>query len=458
MCAKKRHRSSSDFLHYLKDELSNQERHDLERGLEADPFEKEAMEGLESISPEKAEDDLLSLQVSLRKRLGRRKRVAWYSIAATAASILIVGTIFLNIYDLNPEDSHREPLTEESFRTLDSDGEKAGYEEETPVQVAEEKPPETVPAVMPEKSVEKAAEDIALTNEPAPSPVMAVTLEEEQEIEQEIVVMEYAVTEEADLEVVADPEVVAGLEVVAEAEPKMEIMAKKAEPPKIKRDLERQKMAAPAQVSILSGVVVSSEDMDPLPGASIKIRGTNSGTVADMEGRFTLPADDSQTTVTASFIGMESEEYLLESEKDNMLVMQPDALTLDEVVVVAHGVERVSAVSTRSRYDPDPSEEYEGNSYTLAEPAGGFKAFRTYMEENMVFPDEYSLGQREVVILKFTLSSTGKINAFQTLRSPGDSYTMEAIRLIREGPEWVPASRENVPIEEQVRIRIVFKK
>ncbi len=120
MCAKKRDRNSSDFLRYLKDDLSNQERHALERDLESDPFEKEAMEGLESIPSEKAEADLLSLHASLNKRISRRKRRTWYGIAATLASILIVGTIFLNIYDLNPDDPKHQPVTEESFRTLDS--------------------------------------------------------------------------------------------------------------------------------------------------------------------------------------------------------------------------------------------------------------------------------------------------------------------------------------------------
>jgi len=418
MCAKKRHKTGSDFLHYLKDDLSNSERYDLERGLESDPFEKEAMEGLESLSPEKAEEDLLSLHVTMRKRLNRRKRVRWYSIAASVASILIVGTIFLNIYDLNPDDSDRAPLTEETFHTLDaesdveSDAERVA--EPGPEPVSEQKPePESI--TIPETEPEPVS---------APAMVSAPVPTREKEVSpgevEDLVVMEYAATEET------------------EVAPREKSGAAKRSSQAI-----RTKNRAENQLAgKVSGIVVSSEDMDPVPGASIVISGTDSGTVADEEGRFTLPADDSQTTVVASFIGMETEEYQLDSESENQLVMQPDAATLDEIVVVDQGSKK----------------EKKQRSQSPAEPAGGFKAFKKYMDQNMIFPGEYIPGERQVVLLQFTLLSTGSITDFQTLKTPGEPYTLEAKRLIMEGPEWTPASTPGGPVDEEVRIRIVFKK
>ena len=46
MSGKNKHRSANDYLQYLKGELSSQDRHTFEKGLEADPFEQEAMEVL----------------------------------------------------------------------------------------------------------------------------------------------------------------------------------------------------------------------------------------------------------------------------------------------------------------------------------------------------------------------------------------------------------------------------
>ena len=72
MSGKKKYKTAGEFLRYLRGELSGRERHAFERELEADPFEKEALEGLESLSGDEAEEDILSLHARLRKRLSRR--------------------------------------------------------------------------------------------------------------------------------------------------------------------------------------------------------------------------------------------------------------------------------------------------------------------------------------------------------------------------------------------------
>ena len=103
MSAKRRHRSAADFLKYRNGELSDRERNAFERDMEADPFLKEAMEGMEQAGPGELEEDLLEIHGRMRKRMVRRRRVAWYSIAATITSLLIVGTVFLKIHDFNPD-------------------------------------------------------------------------------------------------------------------------------------------------------------------------------------------------------------------------------------------------------------------------------------------------------------------------------------------------------------------
>ena len=76
----------------------------------------------------------------------------------------------------------------------------------------------------------------------------------------------------------------------------------------------------------------------------------------------------------------------------------------------------------------------------------------------MVFPEGYTPGKREIVVLKFTLRSNGTITDINSLKSPGESYSQEAVRLIQEGPRWTPAEVNSKPVDEQIRIRIVFRK
>ena len=66
---------------------------------------------------------------------------------------------------------------------------------------------------------------------------------------------------------------------------------------------------ATAQTSQVNGVVVSSEDGKPIIGASVLVKGTTTGTITDVEGRFSfqnLPV--SAQMLVISFVGMQTQE------------------------------------------------------------------------------------------------------------------------------------------------------
>ena len=77
---------------------------------------------------------------------------------------------------------------------------------------------------------------------------------------------------------------------------------------------------------------------------------------------------------------------------------------------------------------------------------------------NIRFPAGDTLSKREVVVLTFNVKSDGSLSGIHTLRSPGEAFTEEAVRLLEEGPLWNPAQGENGATDDEVRMRIVFKK
>ncbi len=94
---------------------------------------------------------------------------------------------------------------------------------------------------------------------------------------------------------------------------------------------------ASAQVSQVSGTVISEEDGLPVVGASILVKGTTLGTVTDIDGNFTLfnvPSEHQMLQI--SFIGMKSQKVLAKATMH--VVLHPDTEVLDEVMVVAYGV------------------------------------------------------------------------------------------------------------------------
>lgn len=60
-----------------------------------------------------------------------------------------------------------------------------------------------------------------------------------------------------------------------------------------------------AQSSKISGIVVSSEDNEPIVGASIMVEGTKTGTITDIDGRFTLNVAEG-VKLQISYIGMKT--------------------------------------------------------------------------------------------------------------------------------------------------------
>ena len=91
-----------------------------------------------------------------------------------------------------------------------------------------------------------------------------------------------------------------------------------------------------AQVTKVTGTVISEEDGLPVVGASILVKGTAVGTVTDMDGKFQLPnIPSSAKTLVISFIGMQSQELPIKQTMN--VILKPDTETLEEVVVLGYG-------------------------------------------------------------------------------------------------------------------------
>ena len=92
--------------------------------------------------------------------------------------------------------------------------------------------------------------------------------------------------------------------------------------------------------SQISGKVTSSEDGSPVIGASIKVAGTNTGTVTDIDGNFSLNAP-AGAKLEITYIGMQSKS--VKAGRNLNIVMDSDNHSLDEVMVVAFGTAKKSA-------------------------------------------------------------------------------------------------------------------
>ena len=95
-----------------------------------------------------------------------------------------------------------------------------------------------------------------------------------------------------------------------------------------------------AQGRKVSGIVTSGEDGEPIPGATVLVKGTSVGTATDIDGKYslTIPADGS--VLVFSFIGTTTQEINIGQQSVVDVVLQPDVQSLSEVVITgAAGIE-----------------------------------------------------------------------------------------------------------------------
>ncbi|WP_430815042.1 SusC/RagA family TonB-linked outer membrane protein [Carboxylicivirga sp. RSCT41] len=95
-----------------------------------------------------------------------------------------------------------------------------------------------------------------------------------------------------------------------------------------------------AQTTTITGLVTDSESGDPMPGVSVVVRGTTIGTVTNVDGNYSLSVPDDATNLLFSFVGMKTQDVLIEGRTTINVVLESEAIGVDEVVVTALGVSR----------------------------------------------------------------------------------------------------------------------
>ena len=93
----------------------------------------------------------------------------------------------------------------------------------------------------------------------------------------------------------------------------------------------------------LTGTVVD-ENGEPITGASVLVKGTTTGTMTDIDGRFSITVSEKAKTLLVSFVGMESKEVSIGRQKEFKIVLVESNVSLQEVVVVGYGSQKKQSI------------------------------------------------------------------------------------------------------------------
>ena len=94
----------------------------------------------------------------------------------------------------------------------------------------------------------------------------------------------------------------------------------------------------------VSGTVVN-ESGEPIPGATIVIKGTSIGVITDIDGKFVLDNIDPGQTLMFSFVGMQTQEMPVGNQNNFRITMQESTIGLEEVVAIGYGTMKKSDIT-----------------------------------------------------------------------------------------------------------------
>jgi hypothetical protein len=97
-------------------------------------------------------------------------------------------------------------------------------------------------------------------------------------------------------------------------------------------------------VRVVSGKIFDAQTREPLLGATVVVKGTTVGTVADLEGGFSLSVPPGGSVLQVTYVGYNRQEIAISGNTLNV-AMQGEAMMLDEVVISAESDDQVSSLS-----------------------------------------------------------------------------------------------------------------
>lgn len=179
--------------------------------------------------------------------------------------------------------------------------------------------------------------------------------------------------------------------------------------------------------------IVTTEDGEPITGATVSIQGTGKYTTTDEIGLFAIEADFNHYIIIRAD-GMEN----LSMTVTPFLMNQKDAYGI--VMHKKNGDKIYSSVETMPQYP------------------GGMKYFKRYIDRNLKYPEEAKKNKIEgVVVMQFVVEKNGDITNPRVVRRLESSLDSVAMNLIKGMPRWTPASDHGMKVRCKYSVPISFK-
>ena len=100
------------------------------------------------------------------------------------------------------------------------------------------------------------------------------------------------------------------------------------------------------QQRIVTGRVLDNATDENMIGVSVQVKGTATGGITDMDGKFQVNVSSADAVLVFSYMGYQTEEVKVGQQSDLTIRMKEDGELLEEVVVIGYGTQKRKDVTT----------------------------------------------------------------------------------------------------------------
>lgn len=130
---------------------------------------------------------------------------------------------------------------------------------------------------------------------------------------------------------------------------------------------------------VITGRVTSADDGQALPAVNVILKGTTTGTLTDVDGKYQITVPASGGVLVFSFIGYKTEEVKIATKSVIDVALHADTQSLEEVVVIGYGERKASKRKSETAYEMI-SRDSDGTVYMMAPPVMNEQNTESYAE------------------------------------------------------------------------------
>lgn len=100
------------------------------------------------------------------------------------------------------------------------------------------------------------------------------------------------------------------------------------------------------QARVVTGTVTEADTGDPIPGANVVLKGTSSGSVTDLDGKYSISIAEEGAVLVFSFVGFITSEMEVGNQSVIDIALKSDVTALSEVVVIGYGTQEKKEITS----------------------------------------------------------------------------------------------------------------